>query len=189
MTKFIITDNKQRVNIWFQNLNSVFRLLLALLSLISERCSDNAYGENSKIFTNFCDDRCTACACTATHAGRNECHLCVDFKNSLDLFKRFLRCLSTDLRIRACSETLGKVRTQLHFIWYQALSNGLCVGIADNKIYYFNLLAEHVIDSVASAAAHTDYFDDWWFFFRQIKMYHEYLNWDLTPPSPKERGS
>jgi hypothetical protein len=36
---------------------------------------------------------------------------------------------------------------------------GLCIGIANDKVYAFDALLEHVIDGVASAAAYSYYFN------------------------------
>jgi hypothetical protein len=60
----------------------------------------------------------------------------------------------------------------LYFIGHFAQGNGLRIGIADDEVHTFYILAIHVVNGIAAAATYTYHFDDRGFFFGQIKLNH-----------------
>ena len=52
------------------------------------------------------------------------------------------------------------MRPKLYPVGDTAIGQGLCIGITYYEVDTFNILAEHVVYSIATAAANTYYFDD-----------------------------
>ena len=68
--------------------------------------------------------------------------------------------LPADIRVRSGTQTLCKMRPQLDTIGHAALRYSLGIGVTDNKIYTFNVLAEHMVYCIAASATYTNHFDD-----------------------------
>src|SRR5579862_1017975 len=160
MTQLIIADHQQRVNILFHHPDAVFGLQLSLLSLIGKRRRYDTHREYPEIPANLRDDRGAPGTCTATHAGGNEYHFRIHFENALDFFKTFFRGLTTDVGIGSRTKPLGQVWPQLDPVGHTALGDGLCIRIANNKIYALDALAVHIVDSIAPTAPDANHFDD-----------------------------
>jgi hypothetical protein len=102
-------------------------------------------------------------SCSTTHSGGDKSHFGID-QDRLNFFQALFRCLAPDPDLRR-PQAPGLTEDELDFVSYPALGKCLCIGIANNKIATFYILAKHVVDSVASSSAYADHLNDGRSFF------------------------
>src|SRR5689334_16671507 len=157
MAKLVVTDYEQCINILLHHPDAVFRLHLSFPSFIRERSSNYPNSEYAEFFADPGNDRCTPGSRSTSHTSGDEGHFCIYFENSFNLFKAFFCCLSPDVGICTGTKPLCQMWPQLYTVRNFTLGYCLRVCIANDKIYSFDILAEHVVNRVASASSNTNY--------------------------------
>ena len=72
--QFIVGHNNQRINVLFQQINTLLRYDAAF-AFVFERARYHGNGQNAHFFGDFGNHGGCACACAATHAGGDEQHI------------------------------------------------------------------------------------------------------------------
>ena len=138
----------------------LLRLHHPLLSFVGERGCDDPDRQDTQIFTDLGNNGCTSRAGAAAHARSDKGHFSIDLEDRFDLLQALLRRLPANVRICAGPQSLGEMGPELYLVGHTALSDRLRIGITDNEIHPFNVLAEHVVHCIAAAATHTNDFDN-----------------------------
>ena len=77
----------------------------------------------------------------------------------MNFFGVFERGFAADFGIRARAETFGELRAELQFHGRLREFQRLQVRVGGDELDAFDFGADHAVDGVASAAAHTDHFN------------------------------
>jgi len=72
----------------------------------------------------------------------------------------FHRGSAADLRVGAGAQALGDIAAQLQHCPGLDVRQRLRIGVGTDEVNALNLVLDHVLDGVATAAAHADHFDD-----------------------------
>ena len=102
--------------------------------------------------------RCRAGAGAAAHAGGDEHHVGAGehFGDTLAVVERRL---APDLGVGAAAEALGEVGTELQNGARAGFLERLRVGVGVDELHAVDVGADHVVDGIATAAAHADHLD------------------------------
>ena len=158
LKKFIIRDNDQSIDSCFQFFDTIERIAHTGLCLETERLCDNADRQDAHIFCDTCNNRSCTCTGTAAHTCGNEYHICT-LESLCQLFLAFLSCFLTDLRLCACTKSLGQLLTNLHSCGRLAELQCLLICIDTDKFYTGNIFIDHTVDSVVTGSADTYYYN------------------------------
>ena len=158
LKKFIIRDNNQSIDSCFQFFDTIERVAHTGLCLETERLCDNADRQDAHIFCDTCNNRSCTCTGTAAHTCGNEYHICT-LESLCQLFLAFLSCFLTDLRLCACTKSLGQLLTNLHSCGRLAELQCLLICIDTDKFYTGNIFIDHAVDSVVTGSADTYYYN------------------------------
>ena len=105
IAKSLVVDNEQGIYV-LAHLFYTLQGLHDFLTLFKIKWDgDDAHRQDAHAFGDACDDGCSSCTGSATHAGCNECHLGSVIQQSLDVFLGVLRFASSDFRVSTCSQT------------------------------------------------------------------------------------
>ena len=115
----------------------------------------HADGEDALVARGLGDDRRSAGAGAAAHAGGDEAHVRA-FERRLDFVERLLRGGAPDLGPRAGAEPLGDAQAELDAAVGGGRVQRLGVGIGDDEIDALDVGAHHVGDGVAARSADAD---------------------------------
>jgi hypothetical protein len=132
--------------------------LLAFFAFIGKWCCNDTHREYTEVLADLCNDRCTTGTSSPTHARCNKSHLGIHFQNALYFFQRFFRCLATDIRICACTQTLGKMWPKLYTVRYATIGECLCISITNDKVDTLYLLTEHMVHCITTTTTNADHF-------------------------------
>ncbi len=144
----------------FHGPDPFLRLHHPFLSFVGERGGDDPDGQDAQIFTDLGNDGGAAGAGAAAHARSDKGHFGIDFEDRFDLLQAFFRRLPANVRICAGPQSLGEMGPELYLVGHTALSDRLRIGITNNEIHPFNVLAEHMVHCIAATATHTNDFDN-----------------------------
>ena len=152
-----VRDYDERIDEFTQTYDSVFSLNHALSALERERLRHNADGENAHVLCDLGNDRSGACSGPAAHTGCDEHHIGAadDIGDILDVF---LCGLLADLRIGACTVSLGDFFTDGDFCRSARSEKNLLVTVHRDEVDALNIGFDHAVDCVSAAAADADYF-------------------------------
>ena len=149
LEKLIIRNDDQCVNILLQFINTAEGIGHTLLCLKTERLCNNTYCQASEFLCDSRNDRCTACACAATHTACYEDHIC-SAENLLDFLSTLVCGLLTNFRLCSCAETLGDLFTDLNNCRSFAEIKCLLIRIYSYKLDASNGFIDHAVYSVVA---------------------------------------
>ena len=152
----MVVDDEQGIDFLADALYTVECFVDLELLLKEEGDGDDADGENALGHGLSCDDGGGTCAGASAHAGGDEHHVEVVFEGFADGLDVFFGQLPSAFGTSAGAES----RAELHVLGHERGCQRLGVGIANEEANPFDVLAIHVADGVAAAAADTDDFDD-----------------------------
>src|SRR5690554_5808681 len=133
--------------------------LLATFALKRERPRHNGHCQNAEFLGYLRNNRCRACACTTAHASGNEHHV-RPFKHLYDALTVFFGSLAAHLRVGTGTKPLGHAGAQLQNSTRANTLQGLGVCVGTDELYTFNVVFDHMVDSIAATTTNTDYLDD-----------------------------
>ncbi len=128
----------------------------AALALEVERLGDHADREDAELFGHPGDDRCCAGAGAAAHAGGDEHHVRAR-EMIADLVDHLLGRGTADIRLGAGAETLGHLHAHLDDPLGLGRGQRLGIGVGDHEVDALKPGRDHVVDSVAARASHTEH--------------------------------
>src|SRR5690606_19225930 len=157
--QFFIGNGDQRVHVLGQLTNALLGDLQTLASLEGEGLGDHGDGKDAHLARDFRDDRRAARAGAAPHAGGDEDHVGAgdDIADAVTVLQRGL---PADLGIGAGAKALGDVAAELQAHPRADLVQRLRGGVGADELHAVDDIgANHMLHSVAAAAAHADYLD------------------------------
>ena len=114
--------------------------------------------QNGQIASVALMDARSIAATAAAHTCGNEYHICT-LESLCQFFLAFLSCFLTDLRLCACTKSLGQLLTNLHSCGRLAELQCLLICIDTDKFYTGNIFIDHTVDSVVTGSADTYYYN------------------------------
>ena len=123
-----------------------------------ERLGHDADGEDAHLARGLGDDRRSAGAGAAAHAGGDEHHVGAG-QMIADFVDHFLRPRRADIRLRAGAEALGHLRAHLDDALGLRHGQRLRVGVGDDEVDALQPGRDHVVDGVAAGAADAEHGD------------------------------
>src|SRR5690606_10936681 len=157
--QLLVGDGDQRVDMLGQRANAFIGDLHALATLEGERTGHHGDGQDAELTRHLGDDRRSTGTGTAAHAGGDEDHVGA-LQHFGDAFAILERGLTTDLRIRTSTQSLGHAGTQLQHGARGNVLQRLCIGVGADEFHALDVVLRHVIDRVAAATTDTDDFDN-----------------------------
>ena len=155
----VVRDDDQRVDKIAEILDALCGSVPALLSFECERFGDDGDCQSSAVHRRLCNDRSSTRSGTSSHACSDEYHVRIlDMCN--DLVYALLGSFLSDLRIGACASAARNLLAELDLSLSLAFRKSLSVCIYTDERYTLKSGIYHPVDSIASAAADTDDFDD-----------------------------
>ena len=130
--------------------------LHAALAFEVERLGDDADGEDFLLFRDARDDRGSARARAAAHAGRDEAHVRA-VQDLLDLVRAFLGGFHADFRIGAGAEAGCLADAKLDLGRGFRARQSLRVGVRHDEFDALQVGVDHVVDRVAAGSADADH--------------------------------
>ena len=97
-----------------------------------------------------------SCAGATTHAGGDEDHLGVVAEEGTNVLDALFSCLAGHFGVVAGTKSL----TQLYLDGDIGRNEGLTVGVTEYEGDVADAFAIHVLDGIATASTHTNYFDN-----------------------------
>ena len=110
----LVRNDNQGVDAGCQLGNSFFRLQHTPASFKSKRLGNDTDGENTHLFREFGDNRCSASACATAHTGRDKYHIGT-LQCFFDFIKAFFCGALTELGIGTCALAASHVATNDNF--------------------------------------------------------------------------
>jgi hypothetical protein len=156
--KAIVGDHDQRVHVFSQAGNALFRLALALATFKPEGLGDYAHGEGPHLLGHLGQDRCRSGAGAAAHAGGDE-HQVSALQGFLQFIAGFLGGLLANHRVAAGAQAPSELLAQLDAPLGGGLQQGLGIGVQHPVAHPLQVGGNHAIDRIAAASAHTDHFN------------------------------
>src|SRR6266850_1236350 len=114
--------------------------------------------ENSEFARRFSDDGRRTGTGSAPHARGQEQHVRA-FDQLDDALAVFHRRFAADVGIGAGAQALGHIRPELQQGLRLVALERLCIGVGTDELDAFHAFIDHVIDRVATAAAHAYHLD------------------------------
>ena len=157
LIEFFVVDNQQAVHAFFQFVDSVDRLGLGLIAFVLEGNGHHGDGQDAAVLCHLGNDRRGARPGAAAHAGGDEQHLGpVVQRLAGDVILGFEGGVAAGRRVRPGAQS---VRAHLDLDGDFTGQQGLRIGVADDEAASLDVLAVHVVDGIATAAADSDHFD------------------------------
>ncbi len=156
--QLLVGDGDQRVDVVAQLLDALERDLHAAAALERERLGDHGHGQDAHLLGQLRDHRRGAGAGAAAHAGGDEHHVGA-FHRVHQALAVLQRGLAADLGVGARAQALGDVVAQLQLQLGAAVLDRLRVGVGGDELHAIDVVADHVGDRVATAAADADDLD------------------------------
>ena len=156
LQKLIIGNHDQRIHMLLDTLNTAHGIHHTRPGLKTERLGNHTYRKNSHILCKSCHHRRRAGPGTAAHTAGDKHHVRA-FQGSADLLCALLGRFLSDLRLRACPQSLGQLLTDLQQCGRLTELQRLFVGVHTDKLHPFNLFVNHSIHSIVTCTAHTDH--------------------------------
>ena len=154
----LVRDDDQRVDVLLKLGDAGIGRAAAARAFEGERLGDHADGQDALVARSLGDDRRSAGAGAAAHAGGDEAHVRA-FERLHDLVDRLFGGGAADLRPRAGAEALGDLEAELDPAVGGRIVERLGVGVGDDEIDALDVGAHHVGDGVAARAADADHAD------------------------------
>ena len=153
--EILIGNDDQRVHVLLQLGNACIGRPCAAHALEGERLGHHAHGENAALACHARNDRSSAGAGAAAHAGGDEHHVrAVEMPGQF--VSRFFCRRTADFGLRTGAEALCEMGPELDAPVGAAVHQLLRVGVGDNEIHALQIELDHVVDSVRAAATHPD---------------------------------
>src|SRR5271156_134485 len=162
----LVGNDDDGVNAADQFGERLFGLLHAALAFEREGLRRNGDSERAEFAGKIRNDRSGAAAGAAAQTGGDEYHV-----RAIESFENFFRVLergfAADLGIGAGAESFSELRAQLQFYGRLRKFQRLQIGVGRDEFHAFHFRADHAVDGVGTAAAHTDdlYFCSVGYFF------------------------
>ncbi len=121
-----------------------------------ERLGDHADGEDAEFACGFRDDRSSAGAGAAAHAGGDEHHMRAG-EVIADFVDHLFRGGAADFGLGAGAETFGDLRTHLNDALGLRQRQRLRVGVGDDEVDALEAGRDHVVDGIAAGTANAEY--------------------------------
>ena len=118
----------------------------------------DADGQDAAVARGLGDDRSSAGAGAAAHAGGDEAHVRA-LERGDDLVDRLFGGGAADLRPRAGAEALGDLEAELDAAVGERGVERLGIGVGDDEIDALDVGAHHVGDGIAAGPADADHAD------------------------------
>ena len=148
----LVRDDQQGVDLLQQLRDAGFGIAHAALALELEWLGDDADGENAELTRGPGDNRRSARAGAAAHAGGNEDHVCAG-QLIADRIDGLFRCRAPHIRLRAGAEAACHLPAHLDEAPGLRTGERLCIGIGDDEVDAFEPRLDHVVDGIAAGAA------------------------------------
>ena len=153
--RFWFGNDDQRIDVLLQLVDAGIGRAAAARAFERERLGDDADGQDALVARGLGDDRRSAGAGAAAHAGGDEAHVRA-FERALDLVERLFGGGAADLGPRAGAEALGDLEAELDAAVGGRGVERLGVGVGDDEVDALDVGAHHVGDGVAAGAADAD---------------------------------
>jgi hypothetical protein len=175
--QLVVRNHDQRIDVLGERIEPFLGDALAL-AFERERLRHHGNGQDAELFRHFGDYRRRARSSPASHARGEEEH--VRAADQLgDALAVFHRGLAPDLGVGSGTETLGDVAAELELDPGLVALERLGVGVRDDELHALHPLRDHVIDRVATTAAHADHLDDRFLGLCIDQFYHLNLLFNL----------
>jgi len=154
----LVRNDDQRVDRLLQLFDSGFGQTHAATALEVERLGNDADREDALVSSRLSDNRSSAGAGAAAHAGGDEAHVrtvqVID-----DFIDALFGCGTADFRLRTSTETFSDVGAELDDALRLGHRQGLGIRVGNDEVDALEASGDHVVDSVAAAAANTEHGD------------------------------
>ena len=151
-----IVDYQQGVGIFSQFVGTAQGFSYFRHPFEEERNCDYAYRQYASTFDGARHHGGGSGARASAHACGDEYHVWPRLKQSLDFLYAFFGSFACDFRFAAGAKTACSVGSYKEFCRYGRHPQCLGVGVEHHEFYSFGILAVHVVDGVAAAAAHSE---------------------------------
>ena len=152
LKQLVIGDDDQRIHVLLKLLNTVQRILHALLCLKTERLCDDADRKASELFRHAGNDRRPAGTGTAAHAACYKDHVGT-VQHLLDFLSALCRGLFTNFRLCSCAQPLCHLLADLNYSRSLAKVKGLFIRVYSHELDTADRLINHAVNGIIATSA------------------------------------